>query len=245
MSKKKVTDGRDYLGDLAPVFAQINDDVLFGKVWSRETELSPRERSLITISALMAMGIVDESLKGHLYRALENGVTRKELVETVTQLAFYTGWPKAWSVFYLLKDIFADPKAANPVSTLFGLGEENPPEYAPYFIGKSYVNMFVVPDEHSNCLAADVTFEPGCRNNWHTHPTGQLLFVTDGRGWYQEWGQPARELHPGDFVNIPPHVKHWHGAAKDSWFAHLAIEPDAQHGEWFEAVTDEQYNKLP
>ena len=90
-----------------------------------------------------------------------------------------------------------------------------------------------------------MTFEPGCRNNWHSHPTGQLLFVTNGRGWYQEWGQAARELHPGDFVNIPANVKHWHGAAKDGWFAHLAVEADAQQGDWFEAVSDEEYNKLP
>lgn len=96
---QKVTDGREYLGDLAPVFAEINDDVLFGQVWSREAELAPRDRSLITASALMAMDITDGSLTGHLRKALENGVTRKELVEVVTQLAFYMGWPKAWSVF--------------------------------------------------------------------------------------------------------------------------------------------------
>lgn len=96
---KIVTDGRDYLGNLAPTFAGINDDVLFGQVWSRETELAPRDRSLITVSALMAMGITDSSLTGHIRKALDNGVTRKELVEIITQLAFYTGWPKAWSVF--------------------------------------------------------------------------------------------------------------------------------------------------
>lgn len=245
MEKKTVTDGRDYLGDLAPVFAGINDDVLFGQVWSRESELAPRDRSLITVSALMAMGITDESLKGHIKKALDNGVTRKELVEVITQLAFYTGWPKAWSVFFSMKGIFEDESAADPVPTMFGMGEPNPPEYSQYFIGKSYVNMLVTPGEHSNCLAANVTFEPGCRNNWHNHPTGQLLFVTNGRGWYQEWDKPARELHPGDVVNIPANVKHWHGAAKDSWFAHLAIEADAQHGDWFEAVSDEEYSNLP
>lgn len=245
MNNKKVTDGRDYLGDLAPTFAGINDDVLFGQVWSREAELAPRDRSLITISALMAMGITDGSLTGHIRKAMENGVTRKELVEVVTQLAFYTGWPKAWSVFFSLKEIFEDESSADPVATMFGMGEPNPPEYAQYFIGKSYVNMLVAPTETSNCLAANVTFEPGCRNNWHSHPTGQLLFVTNGRGWYQEWGQPVRELHPGDFVNIPANVKHWHGAAKDSWFAHLAVEADAQPGDWFKAVSDEEYNKLP
>mgnify|MGYP002409943347 CR=1 FL=1 len=245
MAEGKVTDGRDCLGDIAPVLAGINDDVLFGQVWSRESELAPRDRSLITVSALLAMGVTDESFKGHIRKALENGVTRKELVEAITLLAFYVGWPKAWSAFYALKDIFADASTADPVPTMFGMGEPNPPEYAQYFVGQSYVNMMVAPDEHTRCLAANVTFEPGSRNSWHTHPTGQLLFVTDGRGWYQEWGKPAQELHPGDFVNISPQAKHWHGAAKDSWFAHLAVEPDAQHGEWFEAVSDEEYSRLP
>lgn len=135
------------------------------------------------------------------------------------------------SVFCSLKEIFENESSADPVPTMFGMGEPNPPEYSRYFIGESYVNMMVAPNKRSNCLAANVTFEPGCQNNWHTHPTGQLLFVTNGRSWYQEWSQLARERHPGDFVNIPPNAKHWHGASKGSWFAHLATEADAQHME--------------
>ena len=97
------------------------------------------------------------------------------------------------------------------------------------------------------CPVANVTFAPACRNNWHTHRGGQILLVTGGRGWYCEWGKPARELHPGDVVNIPPEVKHWHGAAKDSWFSHLAVEVPAEgkSNEWLEAVSDEDYDKLP
>jgi quercetin dioxygenase-like cupin family protein/alkylhydroperoxidase/carboxymuconolactone decarboxylase family protein YurZ len=241
----KVTDGRNYLGDIAPKFAELNDDILFGEVWSRETQLSPRDRSMITVSALMASGLFDDSLKGHLKRALGNGVTRQELVELVTHLAFYTGWPKAWSVFFLMKEIFTEQNSADPVNTLFGKGDPNPPEYARYFTGKTYVNMLIEPTETSKCLAANVTFEPGCRNNWHNHPTGQILFVTNGRGWYQEWGRQARELRPGDVVNIPCDVKHWHGAAKDSWFVHLAVEPDARPGAWFDPVSDTEYDLLP
>ena len=96
----------------------------------------------------------------------------------------------------------------------------------------------------------NVTFEPGCRNNWHIHKStqggGQILLVTAGRGWYQEWGKPARALHPGDVVNIPANVKHWHGAARDSWFAHLAVEVPGEDtaNEWLEAVDDESYSKL-
>ena len=94
---------------------------------------------------------------------------------------------------------------------------------------------------------SNVTFEPGCRNNWHIHHGGgQILLVTAGRGWYQEWGQPARALRPGDVVEIPPEVKHWHGAAADSWFAHLAVEVPSEGGasEWLEPVGDEHYTAL-
>lgn len=107
MDKKKViTAGRDYLGDFAPKFAEINDDILFGEVWSREEQLSARDRSMITVSALMAMGILDQSLKAHLVKAKENGITKDEIVEVITHVAFYAGWPKAWAAFSLAKEIF-------------------------------------------------------------------------------------------------------------------------------------------
>ena len=105
---KKVTAGMDILGDFAPKFGELNDEVLFGQVWSREEQLSPRDRSLITVSALMASGILDNSLKGHIARAKENGVTREEMVEVLTQLAFYAGGPKAWAAFYMAKESYAD-----------------------------------------------------------------------------------------------------------------------------------------
>lgn len=128
---------------------------------------------------------------------------------------------------------------------VFGMGQENS-AFAQYFIGDSYLNPLTKPGEGSIALA-NVTFEPGCRNNWHIHHKGgQILLVTGGRGWYQEWGKPAQELHAGDVVNIPPEVKHWHGAAKDSWFQHLAVEVPAEgaSNEWLEAVSDEEYGKL-
>jgi len=106
MEKKKVTAGRDQLGDFAPKFAELNDDILFGEVWSREKQLSARDRSLITVSALMAMGILDQSLKSHLMKAKENGLIKEEIVEVITHLAFYAGWPKAWAVFRMEKEIF-------------------------------------------------------------------------------------------------------------------------------------------
>lgn len=125
---------------------------------------------------------------------------------------------------------------------LFGLGAPLPEMFSKYFIGQAHLNPLTKAPNIAN-----VTFEPGCRNNWHIHHKGgQILLVIAGRGWYQAEGQPARELHPGDVVEIPAEVKHWHGAAKDSWFSHLAMEVPAEGGsnEWLEAVTDEEYNKL-
>ena len=128
---------------------------------------------------------------------------------------------------------------------IFPKGGENT-AYPQYFTGTSYLSIL----SKEQVFIGNVTFEPGCRNNWHIHKStqggGQILLVTAGRGWYQEWGKPARALHPGDVVNIPANVKHWHGAARDSWFAHLAVEVPGEDtaNEWLEAVSDEAYSKL-
>lgn len=127
-------------------------------------------------------------------------------------------------------------------NAVFSVGEKND-AFAEYFDGQSYLSMLTT----TGVTIGNVTFEPGCRNHWHIHHKGgQILLVTDGRGWYQEWGKPARELCAGDVVNIPPEVKHWHGAAKDSWFSHLAVEVPAEgaSNEWLEPVDNAEYNKL-
>ena len=124
----------------------------------------------------------------------------------------------------------------------FPRGEKNE-AYARYFTGTSYLNMLST----ERVIIGNVTFEPGCRNFWHIHHKGgQILLITEGRGWYQAWGEPARELHPGDVVNIPPETKHWHGAAKNSPFAHVAVEVPAEgaSNEWLEPVSDDEYDKL-
>ena len=105
---EKITAGRDALGEFAPQFAHFNDDILFGEVWSREERLSPRDRSLITVAALMGSGILDSSLQHHIERAKANGGTRDEMAEALTQLAFYAGWPKAWAAFRMAKEIYGD-----------------------------------------------------------------------------------------------------------------------------------------
>lgn len=129
--------------------------------------------------------------------------------------------------------------------TLFPIGESND-AYAQYFIGQSYL----APLSTEQVGIFNVTFEPGCRNNWHIHKAsrggGQILLCISGQGWYQEWGKAARRLVPGDVVNIPAGIKHWHGAATESWFSHLAIEAPGEQAstEWCEAVSDAEYNAL-
>lgn len=127
---------------------------------------------------------------------------------------------------------------------VFPLGQPNT-AYAKYFIGNSYIAS--IASGEGKLPVHNVTFEPKCRNNWHIHNGGgQILICVAGRGWYQEWGKPAQELKPGDTVDIPAGVKHWHGAAKDSWFQHIALSIPAENGnsDWLEAVSDEEYEKL-
>ena len=238
----KQTAGRTALGDLAPKFAELNDDVLFGEVWSRKDKLATRDRCLITVTALISKGIFDNSLKFHIQNAKNNGVSKTEMVEVLTHLAFYVGWPNAWAAFPLVREVYADEKM-NPSDSLFGLGEENT-AFVPYFIGKSYLKALNTKD---GLGIYNVTFEPGCRNNWHIHHNGgQILLCTDGEGWYQEWGKAPRKLQPGDVVYIAPEIKHWHGASKDSWFTHIAIGIPAKDAsnEWCEKVSDEEYAHL-
>ena len=127
--------------------------------------------------------------------------------------------------------------------SVFEVGNKLPEQFSKYFIGQAYLN----PLTDKGGAIHNVTFSPACRNNWHIHHKGgQILLVTGGRGWYQEWGKSPQALKPGDVVNIAPEVKHWHGAAADSWFSHLAVEIPAENSsnEWLEPVDDEQYKKL-
>ena len=245
----KQTAGRDALGEFASKFAELNDDVLFGQVWSREDKLSLRDRSIVTVVALLAQGLTDSSFQYHLQSAKNNGVTKAEIAEILTHAAFYAGWPKAWAAFRMAKEVWAeddvaDAKAKHANEMIFPIGAPND-AFAKYFIGQSYL----APVSTAQVGIYNVTFEPGCRNNWHIHHAqsggGQILICVAGRGFYQEAGKPAQALHPGDVVNIPVGVKHWHGAAPDSWFSHLAVEiPGTETAnEWLEAVNGAEYAK--
>lgn len=130
----------------------------------------------------------------------------------------------------------------------FGKGNANT-AFAQYFIGNSFLNPLTEPQK-ANLFLANVTFEPGCRNNWHIHHAskggGQILICTAGEGWYQEEGKKAVSLSEGTVIAIPPEVKHWHGAKKDSWFSHIAVEVPGENtsNEWCEPVSNEEYDKL-
>lgn len=253
MEKIVQTAGRNALGEFAPEFAHYNDDVLFGENWNNQ-DIDVKTRSIITVVALMSSGITDSSLKYHLTNAKNHGVTQKEIAAVITHVAFYVGWPKGWAVFNMAKEVWevngaadkaVDAKAKHEASMMFPIGAPND-AFAKYFIGQSYL----APISKSQVGIFNVTFEPACRNNWHIHHAksggGQILVCVAGRGYYQEWGKEAIEMKPGDCINIPAEVKHWHGAAADSWFSHLAIEVPGEEGsnEWLEAVTDEDYYKL-
>lgn len=210
------------LFEFAPALDDYLKEHLFGDIFARGV-LTHKEREIATVSALATIGNVQPQLNAHIQIAKNTGVTQEQINE----------------ILDMVKNAQYKPS--------FGLGEKND-AYAKYFIGQSYLN----PLSKEQVPLFNVTFEPKCRNNWHIHHAGrdgkggQILIVTDGRGYYQEWGKPARELHKGDVVNIPAGVKHWHGAAKDSWFSHIAVEVPSEGGtnEWLEPVSDEEYNKL-
>ena len=211
MAQEKITQtaGRVQLGEFAPEFAKVNDDILFGEVWNR-SGLSPHDRSMITIATLVGKGIIDSSLTHHLQFAKSNGVTRTEISELLTHVAFYAGWPNAWGAFRLAKDVWAEDtagdngKAAFQREMIFPIGEPNA-AYAQYFIGNSYlarVSAEQVP-------FSNVTFEPRCRNNWHIHHAtkggGQMLVCVwpDVAGIKKKASLPCRCFRVMSSISLP------------------------------------------
>jgi len=206
------------LYEFAPAIDEFLKAHLFGDIFARDN-VDWQTRELATIAMLASLDNVDNQLTAHINIGKNNGLTEEQVSE-ILKIASRTG-------------------AEN---VLFGFGNENT-AYAKYFIGNSYLQ----PMTNGEINAANVTFEPKARNNWHIHEeAGQTLFVVSGNGWYQEWGKPAQKLKAGDVVTIAPGVKHWHGAAKDSWLTHIAISvpKEGAQTQWLEPVTDEEYNKL-
>ena len=221
----------------------------FGDYYTRKG-LDLNTRELLTMAILVNLG-TEPQLKAHIGANLK--IRTAEYVEqAIYNCLPYCGYPRTLNALRLLKEAVAEAKVAADAKTIpgkdwsvFPVGKPND-AYAKYFVGKSYLDMIST----EQVGVGNVTFEPACRNNWHIHHAkkggGQILIATAGRGYYQEWGKPAVELKPGDVVNIPAGVKHWHGAAPDSWFQHLAIEVPGEgtSNEWLEPVSDEEYARL-
>ncbi len=243
------TAGRDELGGFAPDFARYNDDILFGEDWN-SGGIDLKTRCIVTVVALIASGATDSSLTFHLRNAKAHGVTAEEAAAVITHTAFYAGWPRAWAAFRQAKEVWGDRPAPSAPQTkeeysagvFFPIGEPND-AYARYFTGQSYL----APLSGAPLAMSNVTFEPGCRNFWHIHRAetggGQALICVGGRGWYAEKGSGPVGMTPGSVVIIPAGAEHWHGAAADSWFSHIAVEiPGAGCAtEWLRPVEDGEY----
>lgn len=216
--------GREVKGalfDFAPAIDEYLKAHLFGDIFARNN-VDWRTRELATVAMLAAMDGVAPQLQAHIAIAKNNGVSDAQIAE-------------------ILQIVGNDVRGKSATSP-FPFGEENT-AYAKYFSGKSYLAR-LTSNAALNTPVANVTFEPKCRNNWHSHSGGQILIAVGGRGFYQQKGEPARELKAGDVVEIAPNVVHWHGAAPDSWFSHLAVEcnPQTNKSTWLELVSDEEYN---
>ena len=210
------------LFEFAPAIDEYLKAHLFGDIFGRDN-LDWRTREIATIAALAAMPGVESQLDSHIAIGKHNGVTDAQVAEILSTVQ--------------------ENSLGVPYLSPFPVGKENT-AYAKYFSGKSYLSR-LTKDDRLNVPVANVTFEPGCRNNWHSHTGGQMLIAVGGVGYYQERGKAARKLVPGDVVEIPPDVDHWHGAAPDQWFSHLAIEcnPESNKNTWLEPVSDADYSK--
>lgn len=216
---------------------------LFGDIFARDI-LTYAEREMATIGALSALEGCEAQLKAHVSGARNMGVTDDQLHAIPAVLAAKVGNAESRRAAQAVAAVFGeDFTQGRPiVNQIFPVGDPNT-AYAKYFIGNSYL----APLSEQPLPMSNVTFEPRCRNNWHIHHRGgQILICVGGTGWYQEWGKAPQLLHPGDVVNIPAEVKHWHGATVDSWFQHIAIAVPAEgaSNEWLEPVDDATYDAL-
>ena len=220
---------------------------LFGDIFARDN-LTYADRELVTVSALSGLEDVDPQLKAHIAGARNMGVTEEQLQGIVVALAANGLLNEAGRLAKAYDELSNSDSgltversnSASGPTTKWSVGSPNS-AYAQYFVGQSFLQPYFGG-------VANVTFEPRCRNNWHVHHGAvQVLICVSGKGWYQEWNKPAVALTPGTVIAIPEGVKHWHGAATDSWMQHLAIHTQEQPGatnEWLEPVSDKQYNQL-
>lgn len=241
-----------HVAPTAPALADLTNRVLFGDLWQRP-DLSARDRSLVTMAALIAIG-QPEQLPFHANRAMDNGLTRTEASEVPTHLGFYAGWPRSMSAVAVLERVFAarqssaaEPSAAADIQVVRADPGSGSAGSADYFTGAVTVSGHYAAESPARVGGATVSFRAGARTAWHTHPLGQTLFIVSGRGWVQKEGGPIREVGPGDVVFIPPLVKHWHGASASEAMTHFAVA-EALNGSvvtWMEKVSDTDYGAGP
>jgi 4-carboxymuconolactone decarboxylase len=229
----------------APKLAAMTNGVLFNNLW-RRTDLNPRDRSLVTIAALAAGGDADQ-LAFHITRGMQNGLTREQIGEALTHLAFYAGWPKAMAAVRVLAETPAVDAQPSASLTIVPAAAEPARGSARNFTGVVTTDTPFRGTGGSRLGGARVTFQPGARSNWHTHPLGQLLFVTKGRDLIQQDGGSIRTIRAGGAIWTAPGVRHWHGAAPDSAMTHVGVSEtvDGEPVVWAEPVSDQQYSQPP
>ena len=240
--------GQPFNYDFSPQTDYYLKAHLFGDIFARNN-LSHSDREIVTVSAIAALPGCEPQLRAHVAGALNMGVTREQLTAIPAVLAAKAGTDEAVRCVNAINEVcktdlqLTDAPAKTVDFSVWPKGEPNT-GYAQYFIGNSYL----APLSAENGGPVNVTFEPRCRNNWHIHHNQvQVLICVSGRGWYQEWGKEPVAMTPGTVVAIPAEAKHWHGAARDSWFQHLTYHTHVGEGasnEWLEPVDDEHYDKL-
>ena len=233
--------GHTFNYDFAPQTDYYLKAHLFGDIFARNN-LTFAEREIVTVSAISSLAGCEPQLLAHINGAKNMGVSDSQIRAIPSVLRAKVGEEEALRAEKMIARFYGEtePQTISTVDfTIWPKGEPNS-AYSQYFTGNSYLAPMGA--------VSNVTFEPGCRNNWHIHHKAvQVLICVSGRGWYQEWGKEAVPMTPGTVIAVPAEVKHWHGAAKDSWFQHLTYHKDVQEGssnEWLEPVTDEVYGKL-
>jgi len=245
--KRSVTDG---IAPVVPQLAETADEVLFADLWRRPT-LSPRDRSLVTVAALLSTG-KPEQLSFYLDRAMDHGLTRAEAQEAVHHLVYYAGWPNAVAALPVLESVFeareGDSDAAQQsgeISVIRGADADTVEGAPANFTGSAIVGPRFSAEDPARLGGGVVRFEAGARTAWHTHPLGQTLYITEGCGWVQSDGGDVQEVGPGDIVQIPADVRHWHGASASKGMTHLAVAEslDGTTVTWMDLVSDEEYGR--
>lgn len=235
-------------GAFAPVIDTFLKEHLFADIFGRDI-LTYTEREIATVSALVSLGGVEPMMRSHMGIALRLGMTEAALQQLLSLIEAKVGKEEADAGRRVLSAITGSASAQNSGDTtknrqnLFAKGAKAP---ATNFTGTVWVNMVVQAQDGLDCTIGVVSFEPGARSAWHKHPGGQILLVTEGKGYYQERGQPIRIMQKGDVVKCLPGIEHWHGASPQTNVTHIAVGPNAEKGSavWLQKVTDQEYKSF-